>query len=127
MIASLRTLVKLITRANTDRSLEFILGEPFVEELTKVFEGVPASPTERCFDLKVWPAEFEAMMLGEKWFEYRKNDRGYQVGDVLELREYSPEQSSYSGRSIFRRITYIQHGTGQFGIPQGFCVMSLML
>jgi len=36
-------------------------------------------------DLKVWPGIFVAMLQGLKRAEYRKNDRGFQVGDVLNI------------------------------------------
>lgn len=44
----------------------------------------------RFHDLKCWPGSFEAIMHGEKTFEYRKNDRDFQVGDVLILHEFIP-------------------------------------
>jgi hypothetical protein len=38
--------------------------------------------------LKTWPSYFQPVWTGEKTFEVRFNDRGYQAGDVLDLREY---------------------------------------
>jgi len=38
--------------------------------------------------LKTVQPYFEALWSGEKRFEVRKNDRGFQVGDSLCLREY---------------------------------------
>jgi hypothetical protein len=41
-------------------------------------------------ELKTWPAYFERLLSGEKTFEVRKDDRGFQAGDELLLREFDP-------------------------------------
>ena len=41
--------------------------------------------------LKCWPVYFGLVLSGAKQFELRKNDRNYQVGDVLILCEYDPD------------------------------------
>lgn len=74
--------------------------------------------------LKCWPAPWEAMRVGRKTFEYRFNDRGYQVGDVLVLQEYNPEFDSVSGECLLMRVVYLLQG-GQFGVPEKYCVMSV--
>lgn len=74
--------------------------------------------------LKCWPAPWEAMRVGRKTFEYRLNDRGYQVGDVLVLQEYSPELDSVSGECLLMRVVYLLEG-GKFGVPEKYCVMSV--
>jgi hypothetical protein len=83
--------------------------------------------------LKCWPEPFKAMVLGLKNFEYRKDDRypergGYQVGDVLVLKEFEPHpypvMGRYTGRELTRTITYKLAG-GQFGVPDGYCVLGL--
>ena len=77
--------------------------------------------------LKCWPGPFAAVLDGSKRFEYRVDDRGYRVGDILHLREYVPGDDGcggqYSGREVTTMITYILN-TG-FGLPFGYCVMSL--
>ncbi len=65
------------------------------------------------------------MKRGEKTFEFRKNDRDYQVGDRLWLREYDPAIEDYTGPAMWRTVTYILHG-GKFGLPQGFVVMAVV-
>lgn len=76
--------------------------------------------------LKTWPQYFQRVLDREKKFEVRKNDRDYQVGDILELQEYDPEFKEYSQRYICGRVTYILHGP-DFGIEKGYCVMSLVI
>lgn len=44
-------------------------------------------------DLKTWP-EFYGR-LGKKKVEIRKNDRGFKVGDTLNLREFVPEGTQF--------------------------------
>lgn len=61
-------------------------------------------------DLKIWPEYFEAVRIGLKNFEIRKNDRGFQIGETLRLREYNPNTEEFSGKSIERVITYIVEG-----------------
>lgn len=80
-------------------------------------------------ELKCWPAPFQAVKRGEKTFEWRKDDRDYQVGDTLRLREWGPtighltDAHRYTGDELHRRVTYIiREG---FGIPPGYCIMAL--
>ena len=39
-------------------------------------------------DLKIWPQYYCHVKNGNKTFEVRKNDRGFQPGDTVVLREY---------------------------------------
>lgn len=42
-------------------------------------------------DLKIWPQYFCRVQDGSKTFEVRKNDRGFQPGDTVVLREWDPK------------------------------------
>ncbi|HJF32801.1 MAG TPA: DUF3850 domain-containing protein [Sporosarcina psychrophila] len=55
--------------------------------------------------LKILPEYFNAVRLGVKTFEIRKNDRDYQVGDSLFLKEY--EDGAFTGNALYARVTYI--------------------
>lgn len=75
-------------------------------------------------ELKTHSEYFRAIVSGDKNFEVRKDDRNYQWGDELLLKEFNPVTEKYSGRILHRRITYILRG-GSFGIEPGYCVMNL--
>ena len=83
-------------------------------------------------ELKTHPQYFSVIFSGLKRFEIRKNDRNYQLRDELILKEFVPKgfyedganDEQYTGRILHRRIDYILYG-GQFGIEEGYCVMSL--
>jgi len=62
--------------------------------------------------------------MNDKPFEVRKNDRDYQINDILWLKEFDPDKQEYTGNECRRRVTYILHG-GDFGIEKGYCVMGL--
>lgn len=74
--------------------------------------------------LKVWPEFFGPLSTGEKTFEVRKDDRGFRVGDVLELREFSVLDGFSEKEPLRRIVTYLLAGPA-FGIERGFCVMGL--
>lgn len=57
-------------------------------------------------DLKCYPPYFEAVDSGVKMFECRYNDRDFQVGDELLLREYGLE-IGYTGRILVKKIVYM--------------------
>lgn len=58
-------------------------------------------------ELKIGFEFFEAVKDGRKKFEIRKNDRNYQEGDILILKEYDPLTQLFSGEIIKVEITYM--------------------
>ena len=90
---------------------------------TAYFPALPFVPAQRrTHELKIWPACFRAVEEGQKPFDVRENDRNYEVGDALILREYEPETEQYTGRSTTRWISYLLSG-GVFGVQDGWCVI----
>ncbi len=75
-------------------------------------------------ELKTWTEYWSQIALGIKRFEVRKNDRNFQQFDTLRLMEFEPVSQRYTGRWVERNVSFILHG-GQFGIEDGYCVMSL--
>jgi len=75
-------------------------------------------------ELKTWPNYFQRVQQGVKTFEIRRNDRDFQVGDILNLTSYNPETKEQGPRKAYQ-VTYILHGE-QFGIERGYCVMAII-
>jgi hypothetical protein len=78
----------------------------------------------RIHELKCWPVPFDAVWNGRKPYEIRKNDRDYRTGDVLRLREWSPEGKQYTGREVSTEVAYMTPG-GEWGLPADLCVLGL--
>jgi Domain of unknown function (DUF3850) len=83
-----------------------------------------AGDTMQTHDLKTAPNYFDAVACGEKPFEVRRDDRGFQKGDRLLLRRYEIAGRGYTGEQITAKVTYVLTG-GQLGIESGFVVMGL--
>jgi hypothetical protein len=45
--------------------------------------------------LKIWPQYYCRVADGSKTFEVRKNDRGFQPGDEVVLKEFDPDKEKY--------------------------------
>jgi len=67
-------------------------------------------------ELRCWPEFFAPLLSGEKTAELRYNDRDYQVGDILLLREWEPKGEVYTGRECKRVVTHVLHGAGTVGV-----------
>ena len=74
--------------------------------------------------LRTWPQEFNAIWVGLKVHEIRRNDRNFGVGDILTLQEYNPKLRKYTGAACTALVTHISLG-GNFNIPPEICVMSI--
>lgn len=77
---------------------------------------------ERIHHLKTLQSYFVDVSYGIKTFEVRKNDRDFQIWDILHLLE--TDDNGLTGREFWCQVTYILHG-GNFGIAEGFCVMAI--
>jgi hypothetical protein len=97
--------------------------EGFHYRIYAISDDIPLKETH---ELKTWPAEFMAVARGEKTFDLRENDRNFQVGDYLLLREYDPTKREYTGRSLRVYVTYLLKG-GMFGLPETHCIMSISI
>jgi len=76
-------------------------------------------------ELKCWPEYFAPVLSGAKSFDVRFGDRDFRVGDTVYLREWEPDQGSYTGRGIGGlKISYILRGP-VFGLRMGWVILSL--
>ena len=71
--------------------------------------------------LKLAKMFFNDMQTGRKPFDLQKNDREYQLGDVIEYREM--DNGEPTGRVIEKEITYILEGFA--GLKEGYCILAL--
>lgn len=78
--------------------------------------------------LKCWTPYYQATLAGDKKFDVRRDDRGFQKGDIVKLEQYEPEQGYICDPddnipySFEKQIKYILTG-GQFGLDPGYVVL----
>jgi len=75
-------------------------------------------------DLKISPNHFRDVCLERKKAEMRRDDRNFEVGDHLLLREYLEEKKSYTGSMLVVLITHILDTETQ-GIKEGYVMLSI--
>lgn len=74
-------------------------------------------------ELKILPKWFEDVQTNKKNFEIRKNDRNFEVGDYLILKEWY--RGKFTDRYVIRQIEYIYKGDGTYGLSENYCVLGL--
>ena len=74
-------------------------------------------------ELKILPEYYDAVRCGDKRFEIRKNDRDFHTGDILRLKEWDGKQ--YTGEELDAVVRYIYHGIDEYGLAEGYCIMSI--
>lgn len=83
--------------------------------------------------LKTWPTYFRPVWDGDKTFEIRYDDRGFQRGDMVSLREWDRDRTCdcegrnhvddcarYTGRCVLAEIGYVVASTPPRGQQRGF-------
>jgi hypothetical protein len=76
--------------------------------------------------LKCWPQYFFPMVMGEKRCEVRLDDRGFDMGDDLILREWRPDTQDYTGHEIKVWVSHILRAGDVPGIQPGYVVMTVL-
>lgn len=77
---------------------------------------------QKVHELKILPEYYDAVIEGKKHFELRKDDRKFDVGDMVILREWNG--SEYTNRArIFCEITYILRNCPEYGLMDGYCIL----
>jgi hypothetical protein len=109
------------TKESCDAFAEgFIVGQTLAG---RPLREAQVGATGREHRLKTAFDAFQAVLDGRKPFEFRLNDRDFQVGDTLILCELQPSGSDWTGRIVEALVTYI--AKDRFGIPPGYCVMGI--
>lgn len=65
---------------------------------------------------------FEDVLIGRKKFEHRRDDREFDLFDIVILQEYNMQDNSFSGREVAVYITYILRDRA--GLDSDFCIFS---
>lgn len=73
--------------------------------MTSMYEIAGCGP--RVHQLKVECEFYTPLSMHLKNFEVRKNDRDFQVNDILILREWSAAREAYTGLWLYAQISYI--------------------
>lgn len=73
-------------------------------------------------DIKILTEHFDNVITCVKTFEVRRDDRNYQPGDILCLREWRNEM--YTGRTLEAAVTHVYRG--EF-CKDGYCIISFQL
>ena len=74
-------------------------------------------------EIKIKPKYFEQVLSGNKTFETRINDRGYNDGDIVVLKEWD---INYTGRTFTAKIGYCLYLKEYFGNDNQYVVFSLL-
>jgi len=75
-------------------------------------------------ELKISPKYFEDVNANKKRFELRKDDRDFEVGDLITLKEY--DNGEYTGREIKNiPIGYILRDVPEYGLKEGYCILGI--
>lgn len=67
---------------------------------------------------------------GRKTFELRKNDRDYQVGDLIRFIDIESnsdgcDYASYIDEYTLYKITYILKDVPQYGLDKDYCILEI--
>ena len=105
-------------QAKLDRETKKKLQE---QEDREKMEHLPSDEGQRVHQLRLAGSYYDLVASKTKSFELRKNDRGYRVGDHLELMEFRDGRNT--GRMIKAEITYILED--YTGLEDGYCIMAI--
>jgi len=94
------------------------------ERLREMEEANDLLPSERppvVHEIRIASIYYDDVITGKKTFELRKNDRGYKVGQLLSMNEFT--EGRYTGRTVEAEITYMLEGFA--GLQEGYCILGI--
>jgi len=75
-------------------------------------------------ELKTIQPYFDDICSGKKTFEIRRFDRDYKIGDKLHLAEWDLKGHYFTGKYRIRVISHILTDAQQYGLMDGYCILS---
>lgn len=76
-------------------------------------------------EIKIWPQFLASVLDGTKPFEVRRNDRNYQRGDYLRMREWNPKTKKFGPTAVTVLVTHMLENHP--GLVPGHCVMGTQI
>lgn len=84
-------------------------------------------------ELKILHEYLIDVSIGKKTFELRKNDRDYQVGDLIRFIDVREDDSATNKNQIepnidentLYRITYVLKDVDQYGLDRDYCILAI--
>lgn len=77
----------------------------------------------RIHEIKTYSKHWIDIRNEAKTFDIRKDDRDYQKGDILKLKEFDAKTKKYTGREQSVLVIYKVHG---FGLIVGYCALGII-
>lgn len=82
--------------------------------------------------VRSWAHFFDAIAAGKKTHDLRKDDRNYQVGDVLRLERFDNINGHATGETVDVDVTYITNRNAPCAfsssvVEPGYCILSIQL
>lgn len=106
-----------------DREAKKKLREMEQEEKMQNLPSDTQVTGQKVHQIRLAKSYFDDVANGIKTFELRKNDRGYKVGDILEMMEFADGKNT--GRTVKVLVTYMLED--YTGIEDGYCIMATKL
>lgn len=95
------------------------------DQLSGAPSFVSLGPPAVDHELKTWPAYLDEIWQGRKTLDLRPDDRGFEAGQVLRLRDWHPGTGAWGGRSVLVRVAHVLRDVPHFGLVPGYCALSI--
>lgn len=79
-------------------------------------------------ELKILPVYYSAILQGRKTFELRKDDRGFEVGDLIKFRILGKTILGMDNEILapdLYVITYILKQVPEYGLNEDYCILGI--
>lgn len=104
-----------------DRETKKKLREMQQEEKMQNLPSDASKSGQKVHQIRLSSKYFDDVCSGIKSFEFRKNDRNYKVGDILEMTEFKDGKNT--GRTVRVIVTYFLDGFT--GMEDDYCIMAI--